>query len=101
MTLAEVLIDEGVITKEQAAEADRRMSWSGCKFGEALVAMGVLTRPQVEVFVGEQQRRGATSLFAKSRAVLRMTRAVAQSTAQRSQDSEPSLLDRLRLRDIG
>jgi hypothetical protein len=83
MRLDELLIKHGVITKDQAKRAEAEMWRRGCRFGEALVSLGILSPCQVEVFLGEQERTRSTSLFAKSRAVLRMMRATAQSTAAR------------------
>lgn len=54
-----------------------------CRFGEALVALGIMTEHHVSVFLGAQKLTRATSIFAKSRAVLQMLRATAQSVAAR------------------
>ncbi len=83
MRLDALLLEHGVITPAQAAAADFEMRRRGCRFGEALVSLGILEPHHVDVFVGEQERTRATSLFAKSRAVLKMLRATAQSTKLR------------------
>lgn len=78
-----LLMEHGVITEKQASSAEAYMLGRGCKFGEALVALEILKPHHVDVFVGEQERSRATSLFAKSKAVLKMLRATVQSTAER------------------
>lgn len=83
MRLDALLLAHGVITPEQAASAEDHMQRNGCRFGEALVALEIMQPHHIDVFVGEQERTRATSLFAKSRAVLKMLRATAQSTAAR------------------
>jgi hypothetical protein len=83
MRLDRLLIAHGVITAEQAASAETHMLEHNCRFGEALVALGILDEHKVSIFVGEQQRMRAPSLFAKSRAVLQMMRSAARSVATR------------------
>lgn len=81
MRLDALLIEHQVITPEQAKRAEDYMLEHNCRFGEALVALGVLRPHHVDIFVGEQERTRAPSLFARSRAVLKMLRATAQSVA--------------------
>jgi len=88
MRLDALLISHGVITQEQATLAETYMLEHNCRFGEALVALKILRPHHIDVFVGEQERNRATSFVAKSRAVLKMLRAAAQSTAARHAEAE-------------
>src|SRR5216684_1439273 len=55
-TLGVFLVSSGVITEEQHRQALQRAQTIGCKLGEALVALGLLTMHQLIDQLGKQAR---------------------------------------------
>lgn len=84
MRLDALLMEHGMITAQQASQAESVMRVEGVRFGEALVKLKVMNEHQVDVFVGEQQRTNAKGIFAAVRAVLKMLRAAKRSTEERN-----------------
>lgn len=64
--VGEVLVQKGLITKDDLAQALRTQHNTGLKLGQVLVQQGVVTRQQLKAALTEQQRRNwtAAALFA-------------------------------------